>query len=73
MKPIFEDMSNSSTLSFFSVALTVEGNMFTGSLESLCEVRDERRQNYEIYLQFLIADCGGDDPLVDCSCCVCLA
>jgi hypothetical protein len=49
----------------------VEGNLFTGTLEPLCEVRDERRLEYEIYLEFMFAASVGDDPLVDCSCCVC--
>lgn len=59
------------TFTIPTVALTLEGNLFTGTLEPLCEVRDERRQEYEIYLQFMFAECEGDDPLVDCSCCVC--
>ena len=54
-----------------SVALTLEGNLFTGTLEPLCDVRDERRLEYEIYLNFMFAECGGEDPLVECSCCVC--
>jgi hypothetical protein len=38
----------------------VEGNLFTGTLEPLYEVRDERRLDYEIYLEFMFAACVGD-------------
>ena len=53
------------------VAFSVEGNLFTGTLEPLCAVREERRQNYGVYLQFIFAECGGGHPLVNCTCCVC--
>lgn len=53
------------------VALNLDGNIFTGTLEPLCEIRDERRVDYEIYLEFISAECGPLRPLVECSCCEC--
>ena len=46
--------------------------MLIGTLEALCEVRDNRRieNQFEIYLLFLYADCL--EPVqVECSCCSC--
>jgi len=50
-------------------ALTLENNKFTGSMEDLCDVLDERRKNDTIYLQFFQTDCAGDMPEVYCPCC----
>jgi len=50
-------------------ALTLESNELTGSAEVLCDVLNERRKNYTIYLQFFQTDCAGELPEVYCPCC----
>ena len=54
-------------------ALTMQENFLTGSLEALCEIRDDVLIDGEagMYLRFLFADCAGDPPEIECSCCVC--
>ena len=56
-----------------AVLLTLENNSFTGSLETLCSVAEERRvqNNFPEYLQFVHTDCAGSTPKVQCSCCKC--
>lgn len=52
--------------------LSIQGNMLTGSLQSLCEAREDRRKDYESYLASMIeSDCLGEPPEVSCSCCTC--
>jgi len=52
--------------------LSIRGNQLTGSLESLCNARDERRDQFASYLALnLEADCLEDPPEVICSCCTC--
>eukprot|EP00934_Nitzschia_sp_Nitz4_P003053 Nitzschia sp. Nitz4//scaffold249_size28687//7235//8690//NITZ4_008116-RA/size28687-snap-gene-0.2-mRNA-1//1//CDS//3329544014//3043//frame0 len=53
-------------------ALTIQDNLFTGSLEELCAVVDERRAENPMYLMFMYAECSGSDPMVTCSCCTCV-
>ena len=54
-------------------ALTIQENNLTGTLEPLCEVRDDVLVDNEadMYLRFIFADCAGDPPEVECSCCLC--
>lgn len=51
--------------------LSIQDNAVQGSLESLCDARDERRTEYESYLATVEADCLGQPPEVICSCCTC--
>jgi len=52
--------------------LSIHGNNIQGSLQALCDVRDERRLQYFSYLaQMIEADCLGKPPKVLCSCCKC--
>jgi len=56
----------------FTAGLSIRGNQLTGSLESLCNARDERRDQFASYLALnLEADCLEDPPEVICSCCTC--
>eukprot|EP00980_Cylindrotheca_fusiformis_P025242 scaffold13311_cov161-Cylindrotheca_fusiformis.AAC.8 len=52
-------------------ALTLQGNDFEGSLEPLCDVIEERQDEFPNYLSFLFADSCGNPPSVTCSCCTC--
>lgn len=54
-----------------SVSLYLEKNLFEGSLEPICDVLDERRDDFDLYLRLINADCSGDSPQVECSCCQC--
>ena len=73
MLATFYFLSHYNTLIYSSlaVALTIHGNSFTGTLEPLCEVRDQRRieNDFEIYLMYLFSDCASEPPKVQCSCC----
>lgn len=60
-----------SSIFFTAVGLSIQGNELQGSLNALCDVRDERRQEYAEYLTILDADCEGTSPAVECSCCMC--
>lgn len=53
------------------VALTVNNNGFTGNMEEICAVYEERREEFDIYLEYFHVDCLGDPPPVLCSCCIC--
>lgn len=54
-------------------AFSIQNNGFTGTLDPICNVLDDRRQTFPNYAGFLFADCGGTSPPVVCSCCTCLA
>lgn len=52
--------------------LSIQGNQLQGSIEELCDVRDDRRVQFESYLSLMVeADCLGVPPEVACSCCTC--
>eukprot|EP00537_Pseudo-nitzschia_pungens_P019621 CAMPEP_0172401438 /NCGR_PEP_ID=MMETSP1061-20121228/50254_1 /TAXON_ID=37318 /ORGANISM="Pseudo-nitzschia pungens, Strain cf. pungens" /LENGTH=361 /DNA_ID=CAMNT_0013135079 /DNA_START=102 /DNA_END=1187 /DNA_ORIENTATION=+ len=52
--------------------LSIRGNKLTGSLDSMCNIRDFRRETFESYLALnMEADCLGNPPEVTCSCCTC--
>jgi len=53
------------------IVLSIQENGVSGTLEPLCEVRDERRESFEEYLSVIESDCNGDPPPVECSCCLC--
>jgi len=53
------------------VELSIQDNQVVGSLEKLCDVRDNRRLQFESYLTLVEADCLGESPEVTCSCCTC--
>ena len=65
--------SASHILRFRVAALAIQENDLTGTLEPLCDVRDDVLIDNEadVYLEFLSADCNGDPPEVTCSCCEC--
>lgn len=52
--------------------LSIHGNNMQGSIQELCDARDDRRVQFESYLALVAeADCLGDPPEVICSCCKC--
>jgi len=51
--------------------LSIYDNQLEGSLEELCDVRDDRRLQFESYLTLVEADCFEETPEVTCSCCTC--
>lgn len=53
------------------IALTMENNDMTGSVEAICDVIPERRETNNVSLTFFHVDCAGDPPMVECSCCRC--
>ena len=54
----------------FTAAISVQGNDLRGSLDKLCNVKDDRRVQFDSYLTLAVeADCHGDPPKVDCKCC----
>lgn len=55
------------------VALTLERNQLTGTVEPICDVLEDRRDanNFTIYLRFFHVDCAGNNPEIECSCCTC--
>ena len=56
----------------FLAGLSIQENDLRGSLEDLCDARDDRRAEYESYLALMVeADCLGEPPKVICSCCTC--
>mmetsp|Transcript_8194 Transcript_8194/g.11716 ORF Transcript_8194/g.11716 Transcript_8194/m.11716 type:complete len:474 (+) Transcript_8194:126-1547(+) len=53
------------------VVLQLHRNDFSGSVEQICDVIPDRREDYEIYLQFFTLDCFGDSARVACNCAAC--
>lgn len=52
--------------------LSIQGNKLEGSLEKLCDARDDRRVQFESYLALMVeADCLEEPQKVICSCCTC--
>lgn len=47
--------------------LSIQENQIEGSLNALCDVLNERRNEFQTYLTTLIADCDK----ISCSCCTC--
>jgi len=47
------------------VVLTINDNDLTGNMDPLCNVREERQEDFESYLRFLVTDC---DKVI-CTCC----
>lgn len=69
---LMHDVLNFVSIVFFVAGLSIQGNNLQGSLEKLCDARDDRRVQFESYLALMVeADCLGKSPEVICSCCTC--
>ena len=66
------NVSNLDLLYSFVAGLSIQGNNLQGSLETLCDERDDHRVQFESYFTSMVeADCLGEPREAICLCCMC--